>query len=267
MDEKEIEKIDKSNMRDLLLNFGKHCKEGYSLLPTFIPENIKFNKIVFCGMGGSAISGDILKVLVEKSSKIPFIVHRDYNLPSFVDDKTIVFIASYSGNTEETISTFYDAIERKSNIFIISSNGLLEKFSKEKNFPFIKIPKGMAPRCALGYMFFSSYRTLQQLGILKEIEDDIFLKIEDYVNSFSKKENYAIDIAKKFHNKIPIFYSDNFVFPCILRWKTQISENSKSFSFVNVFPEMNHNEIMSFYFPEWFMKKIICLFFITYFYS
>jgi len=263
MIEKEIKKIDKSNMRDLLIKFGEHCRSGYSLLPSFIPENIKFNKIIYCGMGGSAISGDILKFIVEKHSQIPFAISRDYDIPSFADNETIVFITSYSGNTEETISTFTQAIEKKANTFIISSNGELEKLSVEKNLPYIKIPSGMPPRCAFGYLFFASYRILQQLGLLPEIEKKLFQKIDEIVKSFSETENnYAITIAKKIHNKVPILYSDNFIFGCLLRWKTQIAENSKTFSFINVFPEMNHNEIMSFHFPVWFLKKIICLFFI-----
>jgi len=261
MDKKIREKIDKSNMWNLLVNFPKHCKEGYYTLPSFIPEKIEFNKIVFCGMGGSAISGDILKVLVEKNSKVIFSVHRDYNVPSYVDEKTLLFAISYSGNTEETISACKEALKRKANIFVISSDGKLEKFSKEENFPFLKIPGGMPPRCAFGYLFFSSYRTLKELNILSEIDEKIFTEIDNYVKNFSSQKNKALGIAQKIHNKVALLYSDNYIFPCILRWKTQIAENSKSFSFVNVFPEMNHNEIMSFYFPKWFLKNIICLFF------
>lgn len=261
MDKQDREKVDKSNMWDLLINFHQHCKEGYSTLPSFIPEKIEFNKVVFCGMGGSAIGGDILKVIVEKNSKIIFSVHRDYDVPSYVDEKTLLFATSYSGNTEETISAYKEGLKRKANIFIISSDGQLEKFAREENLPFLKIPGGMPPRCAFGYLFFSSYRILKELNILPEIEEKFFIEIENYVKSFSREKNKALEIAQKIYNKIPLLYSDNYILPCILRWKTQIAENSKSFSFVNVFPEMNHNEIMSFYFPEWFIKKIVCLFF------
>jgi len=261
MDKQNREKVDKSNMWDLLVNFHKYCKEGYSILPSFIPEKIEFNKVVFCGMGGSAISGDILKAIVEKNSKVIFSVHRDYGVPSYVDEKTLLFATSYSGNTEETICAYKEALKRKANIFIISSDGQLEKFSNKEKLPFLKIPGGMPPRCAFGYLFFSSYRILKELNILPEIKEKFFVEIENYVKNFSRSKNKALEIAQKIYNKVPLLYSDNYILPCILRWKTQIAENSKSFSFVNVFPEMNHNEIMSFYFPKWFIRKIVCLFF------
>lgn len=261
MKKDDFKKIDKSNMFDLLVNFPAHCKEGYTFLPSFVPEKIKFNKIIFCGMGGSAISGDILKILVEKNSQIPFFVHRDYNLPSFADKQTIVITTSYSGNTEETITAYKEARKRGASIFIISSDGQLEKFSKKEKLPFTRIPSGMPPRCAFGYLFFASYKILEKIGILPKIESKLFTSIEKHVISFTKEQNEAVEISQKIYGKIPLLYSDNYIFPCILRWKTQIAENSKSFSFVNVFPEMNHNEIMSFYFPKWFIKKIICIFF------
>ncbi len=126
-----IKKIDKSNMLGLLENFDVQCIEAERIPVGEIPV-LKPDSIIFAGMGGSAIAGDILKLLVEKHSAIPFFVHRNYGLPGFVTEKSLVLAVSYSGDTEETISAFQEAIRRKSFIVSISSGGLLEDLSKKR---------------------------------------------------------------------------------------------------------------------------------------
>ncbi|MCM8785135.1 MAG: bifunctional phosphoglucose/phosphomannose isomerase [Candidatus Omnitrophica bacterium] len=258
-----LKKYDKSDMFSLLKNFPKHCFEGYNFS---IPEIRKdFEKIIFTGMGGSAIAGDVMKVLIEDETEIPVFVVRDYSLPKYIDSKTLVIVESYSGNTEETISSYEIANEKKCSIICVSSNGEIEKIANYNHNLFIKIPSGMPPRCAFGYLFFPVYKFFVQMNILPPIKKQFFEKIEKWVNEFSlyDKNNKATEIANKIHKNIPLLYSENRLFPGILRWKTQIAENSKSFSFVNVLPEMNHNEIMSFYFPKLFLKKVIALFIIS----
>jgi glucose/mannose-6-phosphate isomerase len=258
-----MKKYDKSDMFSLLKNFPKHCLEGYNL---DTPEiNRKFDKVVFAGMGGSAISGDIIKTLMEEITEIPVFVIRDYFLPKFVDSKTLVIVESYSGNTEETVNTYKIAKEKNSLIICISSNGEIEKMANFYGNPLIKIPSGMPPRCAFGYLFFPVYRFFVQAKILPALEKSFFEKIEKWVSEFlpSDEKNKAIEISKKIHKNILLIYSENRFYPGILRWKTQIAENSKSFAFVNVLPEINHNEIMAFHFPESFIKKTIPLFVVS----
>lgn len=261
--EAKIKKYDKSNMLMLLKNFPRHCFDGYNFnLPKI---NKKFDKILFAGMGGSAITGDVIKVILEEFTQIPVFVIRDYNLPEFVDNRSLVFIESYSGNTEETISAYKFAKNKKGIILCISSGGEIEKMANIDGIPLIKIPSGMPPRCAFGYLFFPVYKFFIENKILPEFEENFFKKIEKWVEELlpEKPDNKAIELAEKFYKKVPIIYSENRFYPGILRWKTQIAENSKQFCFINVLPEMNHNEIMSFTYPDWFVKKIEVLFIIS----
>ncbi len=261
--QKKLKKYDKQNMLSLLENFPHHCYEGYNFETPEIPA--KFKKIVFTGMGGSGISGEIMKILIEEISCTPVSVIKDYFLPEYVDTETLVIVESYSGNTEETLSAYKVAKEKKSIILCISSNGEIEKRCEEDKTPIIKIPPGMPPRCALGYLFFPVYKLFVNMKILPELKKDFFEKLENWKSEFipNNKNNLAMEIAEKIYKKISLIYSENRFYPGILRWKTQIAENSKSFSFINVFPEMNHNEIMSFSFPEWFVKKLVILFVIS----
>ncbi|MCM8817951.1 MAG: bifunctional phosphoglucose/phosphomannose isomerase [Candidatus Omnitrophica bacterium] len=258
-----ILKYDKNDMLSLLKDFPKHCSNGYNFKIPSIKKN--FKKVIFTGMGGSAISGDIIKTIIEETGNIPVFCIRDYSLPSFVDNESLVVVESYSGNTEETVNIYKLSRKKSSIMLCVSSNGEIEKMCKNDGIPLIKIPSGMPPRCALGYLLLPVYKFFVNLKILPELENKFFEKLKKWVDEFlpEKESNLAIQIAENFYKKVPIIYSENRFYPGILRWKTQIAENSKSFSFINVLPEMNHNEIMSFNFPKWFIKNIVVLFIIS----
>ncbi|MBC7189022.1 SIS domain-containing protein, partial [Candidatus Aerophobetes bacterium] len=151
-----LKSIDREKMHLILSNFPEQCKQSINIgkeesKKLLTGEKDSFEKIVVCGLGGSAIGGDILKTIFSES-KIVIDVSRDYHLPSFVDEKTLVFAISYSGNTEETISSFKEAVERGCRVISISSGGELERLSREKEVAHIKIPSGFPPRCAIGFL-------------------------------------------------------------------------------------------------------------------
>lgn len=258
-----IQKIDKSNMLYLLENFDLQCLEACSIETGEMPV-FNFNYIIFAGMGGSAIVGDILKQLVEVHSKIPFVVHRNYGLPAYVTNKTLFFAVSYSGNTEETLSAFDEAIKRGCKIVSLSSGGELEKISKKEGVLHIKIPSGQPPRCSLGYMFFPLAKLLEKSGYIRQFNSkEIVEMLRYYINIYGIEsgESKAKAIARAMQGKNILIYSGEFLAPAALRWKTQIAENSKQMAFINFFPEMNHNEIMAWNFPGDFVKNSIVYFF------
>ena len=228
--------IDNSNMLEVIEDFPQQCRTALEL-PKGISVSGKVDKIVVAGMGGSAVSGDLLKICMH-DSRIPVFVVRDYQMPNFVDENTLVFAVSYSGNTEETISAFEDAAKKKAKIVAVTSGGILEKKSKKT----IKIPGGLQPRAALGYLFFPVLGVLVNSGIAdvkgKEIEEmlDILSKTDDF-------KAVGERIAKKIWQKTPIVYASDLLSPVAYRWKTQFNENSKAPAFHHSFSEMNHNEI------------------------
>ncbi len=258
---KNIEGMDKQNMLDKLKEFPAQCKEGYSFpLPQM--QDRKFKNVIFCGMGGSAVGGNIISTVAYESSGLPCMVNSDYSLPLWVGRETLVVITSYSGDTEETVSAMKSAKKKGSGIIAISSNGKIENLAASEKIPFIKIPGGYPPRCALGYIFFPIYRMISSLGIVPELHTEIFNRIKKWTAGFlpDRKNNLALNITEKFYDRVPLIYSGTRLLPAITRWKTQIAENSKSFAFINVFPEMNHNEIMSWHYPRWFIKKCVPVF-------
>ena len=249
-----IKNIDKSNMRNVILNFPEQFSVGLKVAQNIKVEG-KFNGILVCGMGGSAFAPDILKIWL-KNHKIdlPLHIHRNYGIPFQTDRNDLVVCSSYSGNTEETISAFKEALKYKLEIAVITSGGKLAELSKKNNIPLILIPPGLQPRMAVGFQLAALVKLLANCGILKDCKD---------ISSLSKTlnpKNLEIkgkDLAKKIKGKIPVVYSSLELKAIARIWKIKFNENSKIPAFFNSFPELNHNELVGFTNPANFHVIIL----------
>ena len=228
--------IDNSNMLKVIEDFPLQCKTALEL-PKGMSVSGKVEKIVVCGMGGSAVGGDLLRLYLQ-DSKIPVFVFRDYKVPSFVDENSLVFAVSYSGNTEETISAYEDALKKKAKIVSITSGGTLAKLAKKV----IKIPSGLQPRAALGYLFFPMLGVLVNSNII-DVKNSEITEMLDILSKANEFKLVGERIAKKIGQKTPIVYASELFGTVAYRWKTQFNENSKIAAFYHTFSEMNHNEI------------------------
>lgn len=214
------------------------------------PEDIDL--VVISGLGGSAIGGNLLRVFVHDTCKVPVIVVRDYVLPAYVNSRTLVVASSYSGNTEETLSAYNDAREKGAKIVAITTGGKLAENAQKDNYPVIKIPSGLSPRAALGYSFIPLLMLLVKIGLIPSIEDQVeeTVKIlsdlrEKYKPEIPTDKNLAKRLTLKLWNKLPIIYGISGTTEVIAeRWKGQICENSKAPAYFNIFSELNHNEVV-----------------------
>ncbi len=201
--------------------------------------------IVITGMGGSGIGGEMLKSLFWEILDIPIIISQEYSLPAYVKPQSLVFAVSYSGNTEETLESFDVALKRKSRIVAITSGGKLLALCQKHQVDCIQIPTGIPPRCAIGYLFIPQLITLAKMGIIKNTSKEI----KETINTLKAKRNQynlrAKTLARELVNTLPIIYATSNLFkPVALRWQAQFNENSKVFCHSNVFPELDHNEIV-----------------------
>ncbi|MCM8783725.1 MAG: bifunctional phosphoglucose/phosphomannose isomerase [Candidatus Omnitrophica bacterium] len=262
-----IKKFDSADMLTMLQNFPQQCRDAFMLgkgieLPSSYHQ---FNNIVFSGMGGSAIGGDIIRTYCLYKLNLPIFVFRNYNLPSFINEDTLFFACSYSGNTEETIASFQEARRKKAKIVVISSGGELITLAQRKNIPFIKIPSGYPPRQSLGYFVFVPLYLLQKIKILNNLEPELeetFYLLERMrdkkLSPEIKKENIAFDTALLMLNRFPVIYSQiDYLDVVSMRWRAQLAENSKVLSSINFLPELNHNEIVGWRFPKSVLKNFI----------
>lgn len=230
---------DRFNMLEVLDNFPKQCRDALTLTKGITAKG-EITSIVVCGMGGSGIGGELLKICLS-NEKLPVFVSKDYKVPEFVDNYSLVFAVSYSGNTEETLSAFRDAKKKNAQIVAITSGGELAKEAGKV----IKIPAGLQPRAALGYLFFPMLGVLYNSNLIDVKNTDL----NEMLGLLDQKEEIKIkaeELAKKMYSKIPLIYSSELLKPVAYRWQTQINENAKYPAYHSAFSEMNHNEINAF---------------------
>ena len=248
-----MEKIDKDNMYGSIWDFPDNIVEAIELGESIRLKNnySKINKIIVAGMGGSAIGGDVVYSLVGNEIKIPYSVIRGYNIPSWVDSTTLVICSSYSGNTEETIEIFGKVKSVDAKVSAITTGGRIGQLCEKYSFDKVIIPSGLQPRAALAFSFIPILFILLKLNIISNnflawlVSTSELIKHNRIMYSKKNDDNPVWLLAKKIYNKIPIIYADSDSLNTVaVRLKGQICENSKILAYHNIFPEMNHNEIV-----------------------
>jgi glucose/mannose-6-phosphate isomerase len=232
-----------------------------------LPDSYKigYQNVVVTGLGGSAIGGDILRTYAMQKAAIPIIVNRDYTMPAFVGKNTLVLAASYSGNTEETLSAYEQSREKGARIIVVSSGGKLSEMAQRDDFAVIPVPGGLSPRAATGYLFAPLALALEQLGILEGVQAELketAIVLEELRADIEPGVEFATNaskrIASEMKGRIPLIWgSSAHTDIAALRWKAQINENAKSMAFYNAFPELNHNEIVGFKEPAEMLSNLL----------
>lgn len=251
----QMRSLDPDNMYNRVFDFPEQMADALTLSHKWLvsPKEIAgIGNIVVVGMGGSAIGGDLVRSYLASQLMIPFTVCRHYQLPEFVDDETLVIASSYSGNTEETLAAVDDAVGRKAMIVALTTGGMLAEVAKVNSIPMLTLPAGLQPRAALGYSFVPILVLLEKLGLVKDATKEIkatieFLKQarEKCIEDAAAPNNPAKRIAAELQKKIPIIYAGPTLTDAVgVRWKGQMCENGKSLTFVNLYAEFNHNELV-----------------------
>ncbi|MCW4018302.1 MAG: bifunctional phosphoglucose/phosphomannose isomerase [Candidatus Bathyarchaeota archaeon] len=246
-----MRKIDQNNNIDVYIHAAENYRESAENA-----KNLKLNystprNVIVAGMGGSAIGGELLKDYVRGTSKVPVEVSRDYHLPAYADKNTLVVLASYSGGTEETLSSFLDAVKRKCMVLCVSSGGDLIKYAQKLGVPYLQVRGGMQPRAALPHMFMPLLTSMEKVGVAPDFSAEFAesTKLLEKVSSENAPgkpagENFAKTLALNLYGVIPAVYGFGIYRGVALRFKQQFNENAKVPAKHETFSELNHNEVM-----------------------
>ncbi|WP_334109376.1 bifunctional phosphoglucose/phosphomannose isomerase [Thermodesulfitimonas autotrophica] len=257
--------IDSTGYFAALAELGTQCRQAYALgRETRVPAVADLSTVVVTGLGGSAIGGDLLRVYCQARLRVPVTVNRDYTLPAFVGRKTLVFAVSYSGNTEETLSAYQQAREKGATIVALTSGGKLAALAGADGVPVIRVPAGLAPRAATGYLFIPMLAVLESLEMLDGVEaevEELARELAHYATTYGLgspvAQNPAKQLALNFKGRLPIIWGASGTTEVVAqRWKGQINENAKAPAYWNVFPELNHNEIVGFEEPAALIRQL-----------
>ncbi len=261
-----FKKYDPENMLARIRELPWQCGQAWKSASSFdLPgEYSKVDRVVILGMGGSAIGGDLASSLASSEAGIPIAVSRDYNLPAYVDARTLVIASSYSGNTEETLTSFQQALKTKAKLLVMTTGGKLKTVAEERKIPVFIIDYKAQPRAALGFSFFPILCFLQKAGFLKDKSADVAETqriLDELSRSIDEKAplsaNPAKQLARRLYSRLPVIYGAGILAEVARRWKTQLNENAKAWAFYEVLPELNHNAVVGYQFPPELSKKIL----------
>jgi glucose/mannose-6-phosphate isomerase len=247
----EIKKIDQSNMLSFCVQAPEQYGNAAKLASQFKIDYPKPEAIIVAGMGGSAIGGELLKDWARDRVTVPIDVCREYHLPAYANKNTLVLATSYSGETEETLSVFLEALRRRCMVTCISSGGTMTEFAEKLSIPHLVVPGGMPPRATLPYLFLPLLGILIKAGLAREVDTEFSenIKVLKQVSSENSPErplsdNLSKKLASNVNGTVPTVYGFGFYRAAAQRLKTQFNENSKNPSKWESFPELNHNEIV-----------------------
>lgn len=211
--------------------------------------SVDIETIVVAGMGGSALAAGMVKSWLNVN--VPFEIIKNYQLPNYVNEKTLVIASSYSGNTEETLAALRQAQEKNAHIAVIASGGMLVEVAQEKKYPLVVLAADIQPRMAVNYNLRGLVNILENYNIVQGKYEEIantqnWLKqeVQKWLPNVGEKENLAKQLALKMAGKTPIIYAGEVMAPVAYKWKISFNENAKNTAFCNQLPEFNHNEFI-----------------------
>ncbi|MEC9310078.1 MAG: bifunctional phosphoglucose/phosphomannose isomerase [Chloroflexota bacterium] len=248
------EKIDSSNLRDRLRELPSHCEAAWlaSMSLKISHDNGQITNVVIAGMGGSAIAGDLLMDLAAAQHTVPITVVRDFSLPMKLDSGSLVVVCSYSGETEETMSLYHDAVRQGARILAITSGGRLRENADDNGDMILQIDVLSEPRSAVAYNLILLVGAFRALGVLTISDAEVQRSFEilrsglsNLTEDVSVQDNPAKQLALLSKEKLLVIYGGGIFAGMARRWKSQINENSKSWAFYEVIPELLHNSIES----------------------
>lgn len=239
-------------MRELIETFPNQIKDTAAALEYLdsrkhdeLAKGFTPSGVLVLGMGGSGIGGAFIASILKHTSSIPIVTNADYQIPGWVCENTLVIACSNSGNTEETIDATKAAIQRNSKIACITSGGILAEIAKKEGLPIVKVPAGLPPRSQFGSSLLSLAWTLVRFGVFpQDVYNNLTQTSESTNKNYQSVVERATSLSELMEGRNIHIYSDANIECVAIRWRQQLNENSKLLVNTQVFPELNHNELV-----------------------
>ena len=245
------ERIDPERLRDRIAGLPAQIEEAWAAARALdLPDGYRSaERVIVLGMGGSGIGGALLQALAaDIGARTPVAVVRGYRLPAYVDARALVLASSNSGNTEEIVASFGQALSSGAKCVAIASGGRLVELAEASGAPVLRVRWDGEPRAALGWSFVSLLAICDRLGLLPDASSDLDAALRDLRSigsqlapSVPEASNEAKQLARRWYGKLVAIIGAEALAPVAYRWRTQINENAKSWAISDELPEMNHN--------------------------
>lgn len=252
--------LDMSNLRQMILDGPDQLRAGFEIVKDIRVEG-KFRSIEISGMGGSALPGNLFRVYLsdlarrkkEITPRLSIFQNRFYTLPHEAYDECLNFFCSYSGNTEETISSFEEALAHGLPCIALSGGGKIEAMAQQYGVPHVKLPvpsENFQPRMGTGYFFGAMFQILVNQGLVPDMTSELLDEAAAVKRALGSIEEQGKALALKLAGKTPVIYTSTRYKSVAMIWKIKLNENAKTPAFWNFFPELNHNEMVGWTLPQ-----------------
>ncbi len=255
-DAEAIRAADPGAMLDTIAGMPEGVRLGYAAgrSATDLPHVDDVSAVAFCGVGGSAFAGEIVRAVFRDRLRVPFDVVRGPELPGYVGRGTLVMCCSYSGSTVETIACFEEAVARGSRMLAVASGGELAARAARNRVAIVPAPPGLMPRAAVGHLAFGVLGVLEGagLGLVPSLDGDV-REVISVLEGLARRlgpeapldENLAKLLAARMRGRLPLIWgAEGIGAVAAARWKTQLNENAKTPAFWSSLPELDHNEVV-----------------------
>ncbi|MEE8345965.1 MAG: bifunctional phosphoglucose/phosphomannose isomerase [Dehalococcoidia bacterium] len=258
-DPKARARIDPGGMGAAVRDLPDQCRAAWEEARRLeLPADYReIDRIVILGMGGSAIAGDIFRLLLARECPVPVMNHRHYDLPPYVGGRTLLIAASFSGNTEETLSAFQQGLATAAKKLVLTTGGRLLTTARANGVPAFVFQFGGEPRSAFGYGLMPLLAVAETTGLMQGIERDVeeaLAAMESLRSRIGEEvplaDNAAKQLAVKLAGRLPVIYGAEVLAEVAHRWKTQINESTKVWAFYEQLPEASHNALVSYELPR-----------------
>ncbi|HET9952555.1 MAG TPA: bifunctional phosphoglucose/phosphomannose isomerase [Candidatus Eisenbacteria bacterium] len=265
-----IGRLDPSGMGERIEGLAGQLRRGPALaapaLARIAPDRPR--RLVLCGMGGSAIAGELLASVVDREGVVPMHVVRHYETPAWITPDDFLVFSSYSGETEETLAAYRALKPLSARSCVVTTGGTLAARAEADGVPVARLPGGHPPRAALGYSFSTLAHLAEHLGVLARAGARAVSAADavDRVAAASARDvapprNAANSLATRLAGRaILVMANGRTLGPAAVRWKGQLNENAKHMAWVSILPESNHNEVDGFVHPRPLLDQFAALF-------
>lgn len=262
----QYDEVDRAGMLQRILELPQQVRDAWSLAQrTRLPSShAGAANIVICGMGGSAIGGDLTRSLVEGEARIPIRVIRGYELPGFVGENSLVILSSFSGTTEETLACCEHALRVNARVLAVTTGGSLASRAHQAGFPLVQFQYPGQPREAIAYSTLLMLGVLTSLGYVPDRTTEIEAAgtlleamAQELGPDTPADRNPAKRLAQRLFGRIGVIYGGGIMAEVARRWKGQLNENAKNWAFFEQLPELNHNAVLGYQFPMNLSERLL----------
>jgi glucose/mannose-6-phosphate isomerase len=265
----EFPKFDTNGMLAQIDHLPEQLAEAWKLgLAQDLPNMGEIQSVIIAGMGGSAIGADLLAATIADICPVPVFVQRDYGLPAWANGQsTLAVLSSHSGNTEETLAAFNQALQANCQILTVSTGGELLEKALKNGIPAWTFKHVGQPRAAVGFSFGLLLALFTRLGLIPDPDAELAITVQSMmeqrktINAQSPlSQNPAKRLAGQLVGRYPTFFGAGHMVPVARRWKCQVNEVSKAIAAFEALPESDHNTLSGLGFPQEVLEKAFSFF-------